>query len=91
MNVFFRPCAGVSVSLTLARLPPRTFWSNAAGPFRDGFSVILVALRAVSRLLTGRKRTLLPAVAPILTRPDRLAVMRNVRLPLRATLARLTR
>ena len=64
MNVFFLPCAGVSVSLTLARLPPRSFRRNAARPFRDDLSVTLVALRAVSRLLTGRKRTLLPAVAP---------------------------
>ena len=76
---------GVIVSLTFTLLPPRSFARNAVRAFLESLSVTLRVLPPVSRLLADLNLTL-PALALSRTRPERLALMRNERLPLRATL-----
>ena len=78
------------VSFTVTRLPPRSFAKNAVRAFLESLSVTLWVLPPVSRLLTDLNLTFLPALALSRTRPERLALMRNERLPLRATLAFVT-
>ena len=86
MNVRFAPTAGVTVTLTLTRLPPRSLRLNDRRACLESPSVTVLRVPAVSVVLLVRNFTL-PALAAILTLPVALALRRNDTSPSAAALA----